>query len=81
MLVQDQGGLIGLRPDHSPCTLLVHLFRPETGSCARERCTAISASDTGLHQHMLLFVCFKTPVRAPCCKAWSHWGFKKGLLD
>ena len=60
MLLRDQGGLIGLRPDHSPCTLLVHLFRPETGSCARERCTAISASDTGLHQHMLLFVFFKT---------------------
>ena len=73
-MVRDQGG----RPDQSPCTLLVHLFRPETGSCARERCTAISASDTGLHQHMLLFVFFKTQVRAPCCKAWSHWGFKKG---
>ena len=40
----DQGGLISLRPDHTPCILVMHLFLPRDRELRHECCTGISAS-------------------------------------
>ena len=48
----DQGGLISLRPDHTPCILVMHLFRPETGSCATSAVQASRPASWISRQHM-----------------------------
>ena len=61
LATMDKGGYVGpeirvvlisLRPDHTPCILVMHLFRPETGSCATSAVQASRPASWISRQHM-----------------------------